>query len=176
MARNRSRIVRAPKRDTTWLFVAPRRITMAAASTANFTASLNAAALALRPFTVVRSLIHLSLKSDQIAQTENFDAACGMCVVSEQAAAIGVTAIPTPMTDLGSELWFFHKIIDGELTFITGAGIDAQGVTPPGGITMESKAMRKIDTAQDLAIVAETSAVSIGAIMYLAGRILVKLH
>jgi len=176
MARNRSRIVRGVRRETAWLFIASRRVTMAGASTAVFTASLNAAALAARPFTVIRTLLHLSLKSDQVAQTEAFDAAAGMCVISDQASAIGVTAVPTPMTDLGSDLWFFHKILDGEFLFSSGVGFEAQGVVPSGGITVESKAMRKINDDSDLAIVTETSAVSIGAIMYLAGRLLIKLH
>ncbi len=163
-------------RDTLWIALAPGRDTLAAASTAAFIASLDAFGLSLRPFTIVRSLIHLSIHSDQVAASENFDAAFGMAVVSDQAVAIGVTAIPTPMTDIESDLWFFHQILHGRFEFISGVGTDSQGVVPPGGHTFESKAMRKVEQGQDLAIVVETSAVSLGAVVYNAGRILVKLH
>jgi len=176
MARRGPRLVRGPKRSTQWLFMDPSRNTMAAASTAVFRSSLNAAALALRPFTVVRSIITLTLGSDQQAASEDYDAAFGMCVVSDQARAIGVTAIPTPMTDLGSDLWFFHQILSGSFNFVTGIGIDAQGIVPTAHQTFESKAMRKVEEGQDLAVVVETSAISLGAIMYSAGRILIKLH
>ncbi len=163
-------------RETQWIFLQPGRDVMAASSTAAFVASLNAAALALRPFTVVRTIMHLSLKSDQTGVTEAFDASYGVAVVSDQSVAIGITAIPTPMTDMGSDLWLFHQILDGQFLFISGVGVDPNGVSPPGGITYESRAMRKVSSDQDLVFVTETSAASLGATMYSAGRILIKLH
>jgi len=162
-------------RETNWIELAAGRDTMAAASTASFVASLNAAALGFRPFTVVRTIMHLSLKSDQTGASENFDAAAGWAVVSDQASAIGITAVPTPMTDLGSDLWLFHKILNGSFLFISGVGTQSQEV-PRGGITVESRAMRKVNSDQDLVFITETSSVSSGAIMYSAARILIKLH
>ena len=174
----RKRFIRGGRqvRETSWLFIDPGRNTMAAASTAVLSGSLNAVALALRPFTVVRTILHMSLKSDQTGAAENFDAAAGFAVVSDQAVAIGVTAVPTPMTDLGSDLWFFHQIIDGAFQFVTGVGFDPNGTSPRGGVTVQSRAMRKVAVGEDLIFVVETSANSAGAIMYSAGRMLIKLH
>ena len=70
--------------------------------------SLNATALALRPFTIVRQHYFLMLRSDQAAAAERQFGAFGCVVVSDQAEAVGVTAIPTPITDAGSDLWMLH--------------------------------------------------------------------
>jgi len=39
------------------------------------------------------------VRSDQFVATEGYEIAIGMAVVSDQALAIGVTAVPTPFTD-----------------------------------------------------------------------------
>ena len=92
------------KRLTSWFQFQPIRVTGAAGGTIMF--SLNAAALALRPFTIVRSRFEVGIISDQTAATEDQLGAIGMAVVSDQAVAVGVTAVPTPITDMGSDLWF----------------------------------------------------------------------
>ena len=178
MARRTRGLVRGGKsvRETLWFGVSEGRATLGAASTAVLTNSLNAAALALRPFTIIRTIMHVSLKSDQTGAIENYDAAIGACVVSDQASAIGVTAVPTPFTDLGSDLFFFHQIIDGSFLFLDATGASQSNVQPAGGMTFESRAMRKVELGQDLIFVMETSTVSSGAIMYSAGRVLIKLH
>jgi len=163
-------------RETLWLELEPTRTTMAAASTAVVILSMTATELALRPFTVVRTIVHASLQSDQTGATENFDAAIGFAVVSDQASAIGVTAVPTPMTDLDSDLWFFHQILDGAFKFVSGVGVDPQGVVPSGGGNYESRAMRKVNGDQEVTVVTEASAISSGCQLYAAGRMLIKLH
>jgi len=168
--------VRRQVRETLWFGIPAGRDTMSAASTAVLALSLNAGALALRPFTVVRTLVHMSLKSDQTAAIENYDAAFGAAVVSDQAVAIGITAVPTPMTDLASDLWLFHKILDGSFLFLDATGSTQLNAVPLGGITAESRAMRKVNADQDIVFVTETSTASSGAIMYSAGRMLIKLH
>jgi len=76
------------RRESIWLTGGFQITGIATASTAVFVASLNAAALALRPFTVVRTRGHLYLRSDQIAAAEAYDISYGMAVVSDQASAI----------------------------------------------------------------------------------------
>jgi len=177
MAR-RGRIIRGGRsvRDTIWFSMTETRTAAASANTATLLLTLNAAALSLRPFTIVRSLFHHSVRSDQTGASENFDAALGVAVVSDQATAIGVTAVPTPFTDLGSDLWLLHNIIDGHFLFISGVGVEANSTSPRGGMTVESKAMRKVESGQDIAVVIENSSISSGTQNYVAGRMLVKLH
>jgi len=44
------------------------------------------------------------------------------------------------------------------------------------GKDYDSRAMRKVPEGSDIAVVIETSAVSLGAVVQTAGRVLVKLH
>ncbi len=161
------------RRESIWLFQGPFRQGLAAASTAVLGTSLNAAALALRPFTVVRTHLHFQVKSDQTAASEFYQAALGMAVVSDQAVAIGITAVPTPFTDMGSDLWFLHQILQGDFTFLSGVGVMEIG----GQLKdVDSRAMRKVEDGQDLVGIVETSSLSTGAVAGFAGRQLIKLH
>jgi len=82
-------------RESLWFDGPVFNTNMGAASTAVLVSSLSAAALALRPFTVVRTRGSMFLETDQQAASEFYQAAIGCCVVSDQAVAIGVTAVPT---------------------------------------------------------------------------------
>ena len=161
------------RRETQWLAGGPVRNTLAVGSTAVLTQSLTAAELALRPFTIVRTRGILHVESDQTAAQEFMHAGIGMCVVSDQAIAIGVTAIPTPMTDRVSDLWFLYEEIFN--SFLFG---DATGFITPAGVrsVFDSRAMRKVEEGEDIAVVKETSAISTGAIVTSAFRMLIKLH
>jgi len=160
-----------PKRDSLWIpgLVAT---TTVAGNTAILNASLNAAALALRPFTIVRTRGLLYHHSDQVSANEAYQAAYGMAVVSEQAAAIGVTAIPTPITDQGSDFWFLYELLFGRFNFITGTGTNSpSGVQVP----IDSKAMRKVDISENIVTVVETAGGN-GMTLVDSFRMLVKLH
>ena len=93
------------KRLTSWFQFVPTQVSLTAAG-GTIIFSLNAAALALRPFTVVRTRFKYMVISDQAAAIEIQAGAIGMAVVSDQSVAVGVTAVPTPITDMGSDLWF----------------------------------------------------------------------
>jgi len=175
MAHRRRTFVRGGKtvRETVWLGHTPTAVNLAAASTANLFGSLNAAAIALLPFTVIRSRGILSYGSDQTVASENFSAALGIAIVTQQASAIGVTAVPTPMTELDSDQFFVHQIMAGRFQFITGVGFHPQART---FLEYDSKAMRKVGQDDDLVLTLETSAVSAGMDILHAGRFLVKLH
>jgi len=161
-------------RETVWLAGVCTRSTTAAA-TAVLLTSLNAAALALRPFTVVRTRGLIGFKSDQLAGTEPQAGAYGECVVSDQAAAIGVTAVPTPVTDDGSDLWYVYQRFFGEFAFTTAAGFENQAMIQ---YPIDSKAMRKVEDGQDLITVleTETTACSQGVVFMSYSRFLIKLH
>ena len=131
--------------------------------------SLNAAALAVRPFTVVRTHFAFYLESDQAAGHETQAASWGAVVVGDQAVLVGITALPLPDTDLGSSLWFAHKTMYAD-------GVALTDVTTPGKyFEVDSKAMRKIEMGDDIVIVVENM-MSSGWTMRMAGRMLVKTH
>ncbi len=92
-------------------------------------------------------------------------------MVSDQASAIGVTAIPTPITDLGSDAWFLHQVLSGRFEFN-----DATGFGDVGRVgEIDSKAMRKVDIGFDIVSVVEAS-LGTGSRINIGGRRLVKLH
>jgi len=78
---------------------------------------LNALALALRPFTIVCTRGYLWLRSDQIIATEDQTVYYGNAVVSDQAVAIGITAVPTPFTNSASDLWYTYEAMGTALVF-----------------------------------------------------------
>ena len=157
------------KRLTSWFQFLPASVNMTAPG-GTLVFSLNAAALALRPFTIVRSRFEVELASDQAAVIEVQRAALGIAVVSDQAVAVGVTAIPTPITDMGSDLWLLHQIIFADESSLTDRTRSATRVS------IDSKAMRKVDIGQDIVIVSEISSISSGADLTVGGRMLVKVN
>ncbi len=162
------------RRESLWIGVAPASNVLAGASNAVLSHTLNAAALALRPFTVVRSRILWHVKSDQTGALEDYFAGFGVAVISDQAAAIGITAVPTPMTDISSDLWFVYEQAMSQFLFISGVGVD-----PNAGVLtrVDSKAMRKVEDGQDIGIVQENSGIFAGgSTNTVSGRFLVKLH
>ncbi len=174
MARNH-RVVRgrSAKRLTSWLAVTPQRAVIATAG-GTFLASLNAAALALRPFTVVRTRLLVTIESDQTGADEIQIGAFGAAVVSDQASAVGITAVPTPITDIGSDLWFLHQMLFASYTFISGVGIEAQMMT---SYVVDSKAMRKVDIGQDIGFIAENdTGLGQGFTITIGGRMLIKVN
>ena len=134
---------------------------------------LNAAALALLPFTIVRSYFLLQITSDQGSIQESTFGAFGIAVVSAQAAAIGVTAIPTPVTEGGSDLFLAHRYYAH-----TGVGLNASAVNTASQtlVEVDSKAMRKVNEDQDIVVVAEFDSAGSGQLLAVAGRMLIKLH
>ena len=158
-------VTRAKKRMSLWLEFSLGENTQASAGS-TLVASLNAAALALRPFTIVRTHIELMLQFDQAATPENQRAAFGCTVVTDQAVAVGITAVPTPGTDLASD-WFAHQIMFGNGITLT------DRVAPPQLFTIDSKAMRKVDVGADLVFVLENTS-SMGLVLHSGGRVLIK--
>ena len=162
----------AAKRLTSWFQFQPADTAFSAAG-GTIIFSLNAAALALRPFTIVRTRFLVGLISDQVIASESQIGAFGMAIVSDQAVAVGVTAVPTPISDMGSDLWFVHQLLYNDFTFVSGVGVSDDGMHQ---YEIDSKAMRKVDIGQDLVIVGELAAGFGGFTMTSGGRMLVKVN
>ncbi len=167
----RSRVAR---RETLWIAAVDNgQFSTLLSNAAVFFSSLNVAALALRPFTVVRVRGLLTVKSDQIANIEQGNIAAGIAVVSDQAVAVGVTAMPTPVTESGSDLWMFHQFLTFGFVISSAVGIAAPGITQ---MVIDNKAMRKVAEGEDLVTLVENESTTAGCQFKLSTRVLIKLH
>jgi len=158
------------RRETLWIDLPLTQTTMTAAG-GTIIYSLSTAAKAFRPYTVIRTHVSMLVQSDQEAAGENYQAAYGECIVSDQASAIGVTAVPTPLTDLSSDLWFAWKSLMG-LQLVTPSSGGITGVFAAG--ELDSRAMRKVEEGQDSLGVAEAGL--LGVVLTTVGRQLLKMH
>jgi len=165
---------RGPRRLTLWSGVAVGSTTQTG-SGGVITNSGNAALLALRPFTIVRTYMEFLIFSDQVVADESQVAAVAGAVVSDQALAIGASAVPTPVTDAGSDLFFYHRFLFNRFTVsaTTPTSIQASAGTK---YTIDSKAMRKVNDDQDVIFLVELSTAGGGWTVISGGRILLKLH
>ena len=160
------------KRETSWLPIDVVNTGIGGAGT--ILNSLTVAEKAKWPFTIIRTHLSIIMTSDQAAASENQIGGIGICVVSDQASAIGITAVPTPLTDLDSDLWLLHQLLFGEFLFGDGTGF-----TDPTGtfMTLDSKASRKVNDAEDVVIVGEVDlTLGFGASFVTGGRVLIKEH
>ena len=94
-------------------------------------------------------------------------------MVSNQVAAIGITVIPTPVTEQASDLFFVHQFGLWSISFASGSGITAPSASV---YEIDSKAMRKVSDDQDVAIVVENEDSSFGCQIKVVFRMLLKLH
>ncbi len=133
--------------------------------------SMNASLLATRPFTIIRVRGFFGIRSDQVAASESYDAAMGYSIVTDQASAIGVTAVPTPFTDQPSDMFFVYEALMGRFQDQTAAGFHDNALT---WMHYDSKAMRKVNDDQDLALTVESSTLSVGTIVHHTARMLIK--
>ncbi len=161
------------RRSTVWIQVGETNNTITSASTAVLFTGLDATSLTLRPLTVVRTHVQLHMASDQEVADEIQQCALSFAVVSEQALAIGVTAVPTPFTDAGSDAFFYWQQLTTR--FLLGSAVGFSGDFGVWKDT-ESKAMRKVEEGEDIAAVIESSSLSNGFNFIKSGRMLLKLH
>ncbi len=159
------------RRSTLWANTVQSLITIAAAGTSTLSFSLNAAALALRPFTIIRQRYTWYVRSDVVTGGELWGGAVAGAVVSDQASNIGVTAVPTPITDQGSDLFMFYDQAYGRFG---GTQVEEVGVLRD----IDSKAMRKVEDDSDYVITFETPSAGMSSSMVsvFGGRFLIKLH
>ncbi len=79
--------------------------------------------------------------------------------------------MPTPITDMASDLWFVHQLMLADASHTVDNARDA------GLWSIDSKAMRKVDIGQDIVVVAEfATGVSSGFTMTVGGRMLIKVN
>jgi len=166
----RAPFVRGTRRKTEWfgrtIVTAPISL---AANSVILDSTFSTAEAAKRPLTVVRVRGLLYVTSDQQVARETGNGAIGMAVVSDQALAIGVTALPLPLTDASSDKFLLWMPFSW--------GQHASAGTPIGfEFPFDSKAMRKVQDGEALVMVVQNASSSFGIDYQIMFRILVKLH
>jgi len=173
-ARRSGRVFRGGRmvRETLWAGVTGSFESIATASTAVLLNITGAGLLALRPWTVVRSRGVIMLETDQDAARERQAVNIGAAIVSDQAVAIGITALPTPTTDKDSDLWYLYQSVMAS----QGAGTVNNNLGT--FVEYDSRAMRKVEDGSQLVYVLESEVVALtqGTITRHTGRLLIKLH
>jgi len=130
--------------------------------------SFDAAEKAKLPFTIMRIRGYLFVVSDQVAANEDFIGALGMAVVGDQATALGVTALPDPVNEGDSDLWFVHRYFAGNNTVAIGNSVVQ--------MDLDSKAMRKVEQGQDFFSILRNASATTGFDFWLSFRMLIKIH
>ncbi len=173
MARRHSRsFVRPAPRTKIWIGAGVGS-TSVAGSAKVLVSSLSAGALLLRPFTILRTRMVVQWESDQLTATETPQGDYGQIVVTDNAAAIGVTAVPDPSSTDGDPDadWYVHQSLMTTFSFASTIGINVF----QHQYIIDSKAMRKVGANEDdIAVVSETGGV--GAVIITRGRSLIQLH
>ena len=173
MARSRNVVVHGrstPRRATTWLAssVETARSNLAAA-----TAVLDQTFAFGEDATIIRVRGSLWVSSDQNAANEEPFGAFGMAVVTDQAAAIGVTAVPTPIADASSDNWFLHFPWLASIRVGDATGFDNNAYIR---YDIDNKAMRKVDDGDTVVVVMENSSAGAAVDFLLQFRMLIKQH
>jgi len=140
--------------------------------------TLSAGSLLLRPFTILRTHLEVTIRSDQSTAIETIIAALGSIVVTDTAAAIGVTAVPDPSTISGDPEadWFLWTPLL-KTFFIDINGTDGIGMSGDSQThyMLDSKAMRKVGPDDNIVTVMSSDAAP-GADVITNGRRLIQLH
>ena len=119
--------------------------------------------------TILRTVGVLSVVSDQAAAVEDQMGAFGMIIVTENARAIGVTAMPDPVTDAGDDGWFVYQSFAQK----TNAG----GADPSKTYMLNSKAKRIIQgTGVNIALMVKNAHATHGLQYAILIRILAQVR
>ena len=171
--RTRSRFVRPQPRTKIWIGSGVGQTTLVG-STKALISTLSAGALLLRPFTILRTRQEVFFASDQDTAIESPFGDYGKIVVTDTAAAIGVTAVPDPSSSAGDPDadWFVHLPMSDK---VNSANAEKFGVAAGHHYQIDSKAMRKVGPDDNIVSMATMDS-AFGAIIITHGRMLIQLH
>ena len=173
MARRRQSFTRPAPRTKMWIG-AGVGVTNIAGSTKALVSLLSAGAKTLRPFTILRTRMLIHAFSDQLGASEEPICSYGSIVVTDTAAAIGVTAVPNPSGISGDPEadWYLWQAMSVVFDFASAVGFDANAGAQ---YVIDSKAMRKVGPDDDVVDMATTET-GHGVTLHTNGRMLIQLH
>jgi len=103
----------------------------------------------------LRGLVSLTQATAGVA-LDGFFGAHGICQVTDEALAVGITAVPTPLDDSDWDGWMWHTFFDVRSPTATFAdGVNAGSVI--SRIEIDNKAMRKVPIGMNLIGVTEVT-------------------
>ena len=160
------RTARGPKRLTQWSGLADQGFIAVASAGATIISSIAFE----EPGTIVRSRGTIAMRFAGYTADLTVVGAFGIGVVSAEAAAVGITAVPEPFSDADWGGWMVHRTFARRLEFGSTVGLYSEDWE----YQIDSKAMRKVEANSVLVFVAESQQ---GAYqMSESVRVLNKLH
>ena len=123
------------------------------------------------PTTWARTRGEVTVKPASYVADVDIDGAFGMCIVSSDAFAVGITAIPGPFSDAGWDGWFMWRSFARHFEFASGIGIESFASWP---FEVDSKAMRKIPSEGVMVEIAESRAGAFEIAMHTRGLLLLS--
>ncbi len=168
--RSRGVFTRPPPRTKMWIGTGTLADTITGSAT-TLLGSLNAAALALRPFTILRTRMGLWYESDQAAVSERPIGIYTKQVVSDQQVTAGATSVPDALNEPDAD-FFLVQSVSTSFIFLSSVGFHPQSQRY---YEQDVKSMRKVGPNQDIVSVFVQSTAS-GAVLVTLGRMLIQLH
>ncbi len=110
----------------------------------------------IQGLTLIRVRGHVELVLRLAGASEGFTGAIGICLVTDDAFAIGITAMPTPVTDMEDDIWLYHRFFSVHAGAVTATAALAR---ISESWEVDSKAMRKTPQGTTLAAVFEATEV-----------------
>ena len=106
-------------------------------------------------FTVarMRGYVEMFLNAAVGADGNGFAGAIGIGIVSSAAFAVGITAMPTPITEITWEGWLYHRFFSLHSSDITAGDVDHRNES----WEIDSKAMRKLDSDDTIFVAVEAT-------------------
>ena len=131
------------RRQTAWE-LGPGGDSVTAISTTSSTILGAGSAAVIDGLTIVRIRGNLSILCDSVSAIQDgYHGAVGIGVVTSDAFAVGVTAVPNPLADANWDGWMYHRFFDVHAISATiGEGVNAQALVAQ--IEVDTKAMRKL--------------------------------
>ncbi len=168
-----ARFVRPAPRTKIWIGSGVGEDTLTA-STIVLISTLSVGALALRPFTILRTRMNILYSTDQLTASEQPFGTYGKIVVTDSATSAGIGSIPSPSGISPGDpeaSWFVNQAMASRI-LRGAAGMDA---SVGNQYEIDSKSMRKVGPDDDVATVFTQDA-AVGAGIVTSGRMLIQLH
>ncbi len=115
---------------------------------------LVASATVTEAHTLMRAYLGLLVQTDQVAAAEEATGAVGIGIVSAEAFAIGITALPSPLTSMDFP-WWLH----GFWGFNIINGVSSN----PFSRELETKSARKVTSGEVVVVIVSNGAAGFGA-------------
>ena len=109
--------------------------------------------------TLLRTVGNVSVASDQVAGSEEQHGAVGICLVTDTALALGITALPDPVTDVADDIWVFFQSFAQQLTLFSSVGANPNMATV---YPFDQRGKRIMHSGQSMVLIAANAHASAG--------------